>query len=139
MNTIWKLASISTAAIAAACSHTTTREIVHEQPIVQQQPVAQQQPTTVERTIVLQPPPAPQETMTAPPAATGYTWVPGHWAFREGTWQWESGSWHAGVVPPMPALVTETIPAAPMSNSRWVPGYWSYSSDRWNWVKGHWE
>jgi hypothetical protein len=39
----------------------------------------------------------------------------------------------------MPALVTETIPAAPMSNSRWVPGYWSYSGDRWNWVKGHWE
>ena len=86
MNTILKLASISAATMAAACSHTTTREIVHDQPVVQQQPVAQP-PATVERTVILQPPPAPQETMTAPPATTGYTWLPGHWAYRDGNWQ----------------------------------------------------
>ena len=39
MNTAWKLLSISAAAaMLAACSHTTTREVVREQPIVQQAP-----------------------------------------------------------------------------------------------------
>jgi len=131
MNTIFKLASISAAALAAACSHTTTREIVHEQPVVQPQPAPA--PTTVERTVV------PQETMPAPPTTTGYTWLPGHWAYRDSQWQWDPGSWHAGVVPPMPAMVQETIPPAPLSNSRWVPGYWSYQGDSWNWVRGHWQ
>jgi len=139
MNAISKLTLLGVAAMAAACSHTTTREIVREQPIVQQQPVVQTPPTTIERTIVLQPPPAPQETRPAPPASTGYTWLPGHWAYRDNAWQWEAGSWHAGVIPPMPDAVQETIPAAPVNGSRWVPGYWSYSGGNWNWVRGHWQ
>jgi hypothetical protein len=138
MNTVWKLASITAAALAAACSHTTTREVVREQPIVQPQPVVQA-PAPVERTVILQPPAAPVETMPAPPAATGYTWLPGRWAFRDGQWQWEAGSWHAGVVPPMPAAVQETVPVAPMSSSRWVPGYWAYSDNGWTWMRGHWQ
>jgi hypothetical protein len=135
MNTVWKLASIGAVAAMAACSHTTTREIVREQPVVQQQPA----PATVERTVIVQPPAAPQETMPAPPAASGYTWVPGHWAYRDGQYQWERGSWQPGVAPPMPALVQETIPPAPMSSSRWIPGYWSLSGNGWNWVHGHWQ
>ena len=137
MNTAWKIASIGAVAAMAACSHTTTREVVREQPIVQ----PQQAPAPVERTVILQPPPAPQESMPAPPSPTGYTWVPGQWAFRDGSWQWEPGSWHAGAVPPMPALIQETIPPSPMSSARWVPGYWSFSnsSGSWVWVKGHWQ
>src|SRR4029453_12164556 len=99
MNTAWKLSSIGAAAALAAGCSTTTREVVREQPIVQQQPVVQA-PTTVERTVILRPPPVPQEAMPAPPAPTGYTWLPGHWAFRNGAWQWESGSWQAGGAPP---------------------------------------
>jgi hypothetical protein len=135
MNTAWKLVSMSAAAaMVAACSHTTEREIVREQPVVQQAPA-----TTVERVTVLQPPPAPQEVMPAPPAPSGYTWVPGHYAFRSGQWQWETGSWHAGAVPPMPAMIQESMPAAPYPGARWVPGYWSFSDNSWTWVKGHWQ
>jgi hypothetical protein len=135
MNTAWKLVSMSAAAaMVAACSHTTEREIVREQPIVQQAPTQ-----TVERVTIVQPPPAPQETMPAPPAPTGYSWVPGHYAYRNGSWQWESGSWHAGAVPPMPPMVQESIPPAPYATSRWVPGYWSFSDNSWTWVKGHWQ
>jgi hypothetical protein len=78
--------------------------------------------------------------MPAPPAATGYTWVPGQYVFRGGQWQWDAGAWHAGAVPPMPAMVQETIPAAlPYPDSRWVPGYWSLAGNNWTWVKGHWQ
>ena len=124
------------AAMVAACSHTTEREIVREQPVVQQAPAPA---PTVERVTVLQPPPTPQETMPAPPAPTGYTWVPGQHVFRNGQWQWESGSWRAGAVPPMPAMIQEPIPVAPYPGSRWVPGYWSFGDNSWMWVKGHWQ
>lgn len=136
MNTALKLVSMSAAAaMVAACSHTTEREIVREQPVVQQAPAP-----TVEHVTVLQPPPTPQETMPAPPAPNGYTWVPGQYVFRSGQWQWESGSWHAGAVPPMPAMIQEAIPAAPpYPGSRWVPGYWSFVDNSWTWVKGRWQ
>jgi hypothetical protein len=142
MNTALKLVSMSAAAaMVAACSHTTEREIVREQPIVQQAPAPAPAPaTTVEHVTVLQPPPAPQETMPAPPSSSGYTWVPGHYAFRNGQWQWESGTWHAGAVPPMPPMLAEAVPEPPpYPNSRWVPGYWSLADNSWTWMKGHWQ
>jgi len=132
MNTTWKLASIgAAAAMVGACSHTTTREVVHEQPVVQQTP---------ERVTIVQQPPAPQETMPAPPAQTGYSWLPGHYAYSGGAWVWQPGQWRAGAIAPMPPAIQESIPAAPYATSRWVPGYWSYGSDNsWTWVKGHWQ
>ena len=136
MHTTLKLVSMSAAAaMVAACSHTTEREIVREQPVVQQAPAP-----AADRVVVLQPPPAPQETVPAPPAPTGYTWVPGQQVFRNGQWQWEAGSWHAGAIPPMPPVIQEAVPAAPpYPGSHWVPGYWSFVDNSWMWVKGHWQ
>ena len=76
---------------------------------------------------------------TAPPAASGYSWVPGHYSWRGGAWAWEPGQWHAGAVAPMPAPIQESMPAAPYANARWVPGYWSFTDNSWLWVKGHWQ
>jgi hypothetical protein len=118
------------AAMVAACSHTTERQIVREQPVVQQQP------STVERVTVLAAAGAPQEAMPGAARAHGYTWVPGHYAFRNGAWTWESGSGRRGTVPPMPSAMQEPIPPAPYSTSRWVPGYWTFADNSWTWV-GH--
>src|SRR5262245_37033309 len=102
MNPLWRVASLSVlaAATAAAC---TTREVVREQPIVQrevvreqpivqrevvrEQPVVQQQPVVErERVVVVQPPAAPSETIPAAPAVTGYSWVAGHYEWRNSNW-----------------------------------------------------
>ncbi|TMH10276.1 MAG: hypothetical protein E6H58_20970 [Betaproteobacteria bacterium] len=135
MKTAWKLVSVGAAtAMVAACSHTVTEREVVRQPVVQVQPQR-----TVENVTIIQPPPAPQEQMPPAPAATGYSWVPGHYAWRNGAWHWDQGQWRVGVVPPMPPLMQESIPAAPVSTARWVPGYWSFGDTGWTWMKGHWE
>lgn len=137
MHTSWKL--IPLVAIAAglgACGTrtVTTREVVREQPIVQQVPA----PTVVDRVAIVQQPAAPQEYRPAPPAPTGYTWIPGYYAWQDGRWTWQPGQWHAGTVRPMPAPLHEPPPEA-VEGSRWVPGYWAFSGTDWVWVKGRWQ
>jgi len=122
------------ASMLAACSTRVTREVVHEQPIVQPQPV------TVDRVTIVQPPPPPQETRPPPaPAGTGYTWVPGHYVWRDGSWQLESGEWRAGVIRPMPPMREEVPPPPSRSGARWVPGYWNLAGNDWVWVSGRWQ
>jgi hypothetical protein len=83
MNSVWKIASAGAVLMVAACvSH--TREVVREQPIVQQEP---------ERTVIVNPPAAPVETIPPAPAATGYTWKGGHYDWRDGRWVWIPGQW----------------------------------------------
>ncbi len=84
MNSVlWKIASVGAALTVSACfSH--TREVVREQPVVEHQP---------ERTVIVNPPAAPVETIPSPPAATGYTWIGGHYDWRDGSWVWRPGRW----------------------------------------------
>ena len=125
------------ALLLGACAHRVTEhEVVREQPIVQQAPASPQP----ERVVVMQPPPAPQESMPPAPAASGYTWLPGHYTWHDG-WQWEPGQWVPGNVRPMPAPYDESPSsvAPPSGASQWVPGYWDYNGSDWAWTRGHWE
>ena len=121
------------ALVLAACSTRVTREVVREQPIVQPQA------TVVDRVTVVQPPPAPQETMPPAPAPSGYSWVPGHHVWRNGSWQWEAGQWRAGSIRAMPPGREEMPPPPPQSGARWVPGYWNLAGNDWVWVSGRWQ
>jgi len=133
MKTALKVVSVGAAtALLAACSHTVTEREVVREPVVQQV-------RPVEHVTIVQPPPAPQEQMPPAPSASGYTWVPGHYAWRNGAWTWDPGQWRPGVIPAMPPLVQESIPPAPISTARWVPGYWNFGDNGWTWMKGHWE
>jgi hypothetical protein len=124
MNTMTRTIALGAAAAAAsmlaACAHRVTeREVVREQPIIQQAPAA-----PAEHVTIVQPPPAPRETPTAPPSATGYSWVPGHYQWRDDHWTWISGVWVAGTIQPMPPTPAQESPTtAPASTSRWIPGY----------------
>jgi len=120
--------------VLGACGHRVTeREVIREQPIVQQAPA---QPA--ERVVIMQPPPAPQEEVAPAPSSTGYTWVAGHYVWRDG-WNWERGHWVAGSVRAMPSPYSEAPTVAPAPGARWVPGYWDYVGNDWEWKKGHWE
>ena len=77
--------------------------------------------------------------MPPAPAASGYSWVTGHYIWRDGRWTWEPGQWRAGTVTPMPQVLRESPPPASDPRERRVPGYWQFSGSDWVWVKGHWE
>ena len=137
-NSLRLLSVCAVSLVVGACAHRVTeREVAREQPIVQQAPVTSSQP---ERAVVMQPPPAPQEPMTLPPATSGYTWLPGHYTWRDG-WHWEPGQWVVGNVRPMPAPYPEDplSVAPPKGGAQWVPGYWDYDGRDWAWTSGHWE
>ena len=74
-----------------------------------------------------------------PYSANGYTWVAGHYVWRDTGWTWERGRWVAGTIRPMPSPYNEAPTAAPAPSARWVPGYWDYVGNDWEWKKGHWE
>src|SRR5207237_1101342 len=67
----------------------------------------QAEPRVVGRVTVVQPPPAPSEQMPPAPAAVGYSWVPGHYVWRDSSWHWEAGQWRAGSIRPMPPALQE--------------------------------
>lgn len=120
------------ALLLGACGHRVTeREVVREQPIVQAQ--------APQGITIVQPPATPQEPTTPAPAASGYSWVPGHYVWNGGRWDWEAGRWVAGTVRSMPAPLQETPTTPPASGGRWVPGYWTFSGTDWVWTRGHWE
>jgi hypothetical protein len=133
MSRAWKLLpTVLAVATLAACGSRTV--IVREQA-----PAAVQPAPIVERVTVIQPPPAPQETQPPAPAATGYSWVPGHYAWAENRWVWQPGQWRAGTVRPMPSAMTETPPGTPPAGrTQWIPGYWSFQNNDWVWVSGRW-
>lgn len=138
MSSTWKLLplAVAVAALGACGTRTVTREVVREQPIVQQAPVVQTAPAAGSITIVA-PPPAPTEVIPAAPAA-GYSWVAGHYEFRNGGWVWRPGQWYAGSVRPLPPPVAETPSAPEREYTRWVPGHWAFVGNDWVWVKGQW-
>jgi hypothetical protein len=126
---------LSVLMLGACATRTVERQVVREQPIVQQ-PIVQQAPAQpVERVVVM--PAAPQEQIPPAPAATGYTWVAGHYVWRDG-WTWERGHWVEGSVRPMPSPYSEAPTQAPAPEARWIPGYWEYVGNDWEWRKGHW-
>jgi|SoimicmetaTmtHAB_FD_contig_41_3974137_length_825_multi_2_in_0_out_0_2 hypothetical protein len=121
----------ATGVLLSACgSRVTEREVIREQPVVQPRPAA-------ENITIVQQPPAPLEQIPAAPA--GYSWVPGHYVWGNGRWVWEPGQWHAGAVRPMPPVLQESPPSAPLGEGRWVSGYWTFSGSDWVWTRGHWE
>jgi len=75
---------------------------------------------------------------TVPPPRAGFAWVPGHWVFRGRDWFWVKGHYVQGVVPPVPALIVETVPAAPSPRHMWVKGHWAWEGGRWAWHRGIW-
>jgi len=124
--------------LGACASRTVERQVVREQPIVQPAPVVQQAPAQpVERMVIVQPA-APYEEIPPAPSATGYTWIAGHYVWRDG-WTWERGHWVAGAVRPLPSPYSESPTQAPAPNARWVPGYWELVGNDWEWRKGRWE
>src|SRR5689334_15171418 len=83
--------------LGACATRVVERQVVREQPIVQQAPVQTVvTPQPVERVVVM--PAAPQETIPPAPAATGYTWIAGHYIWRDGGWSWERGQWVTGAI-----------------------------------------
>jgi hypothetical protein len=75
--------------------------------------IAAAQPVIVEKAM-----PAPiVEVVPAAPGA-GYNWVPGHWAWRGGTWFWVKGHHIRGVVAAMPAPIVEVVPPHPCLDQR---------------------
>jgi hypothetical protein len=130
----WAPVCASALLLCACGTRVVERQVIREQPIIQQAPA---QPA--ERIVVVQPPPAPQEDMTPAPSANGYTWVAGHYVWRDTGWTWERGRWVAGTIRPMPSPYNESPTAAPAPSARWVPGYWDYVGNDWEWKKGHWE
>lgn len=138
MNPSIKLIALAAAAATfAGCAQRVTREVVREQPIVVQAAPAPQpaQSVVVER--VIAPPAAPQETLPPSPGS-GYSWVAGHYQFRNGAWVWMPGQWVAGVVRPLPSPIVEVQPAPTGEAARWVPGHWVFNGNDWVWVQGQW-
>ena len=123
---------VSVLMLGACATRVVERQVVHEQPIVQQAPVQQ-----TERVVVM--PAAPHEEITPAPAPSGYTWVSGHYVWRNNGWTWERGHWVAGSARPMPSAYNEAPTQPPAPDARWVPGYWEWVGNDWEWRKGHWE
>ncbi len=67
------------------------------------------------------PPPAPNEVVTASPAANA-VWIPGYWSFDGNSYAWASGHWE------IPPANTHTYVAAHWENQGagyfFVPSYW---------------
>ena len=125
--------------LATGCTrHVTEREYVTV-PTPVQQPAPPPQPTVVDRVTVVQPPAPPHEEMPPAPAATGYSWVPGHYEREDGRWKWQGGQWVAGAIRPMPPAVAESPPTQVGPSSTWIPGYWAMDHGDWVWIKGHWD
>ena len=131
MNTLLRIATVGALATLAACTtRTVTREVVREQPIVQQ--------AAPERVVIVQQPAVPAETVPPAPSASGYSWVPGYYEWRDNTWIWKPGQWVAGTVRPVPPVIQETPSSPPHSGARWLPGYWTFAGSDWVWVRGRW-
>jgi hypothetical protein len=97
----------------AACSHTTTREVVYT-------PTAAAAPATV---LVEAPtaPPAPR-VETPPPAPPGSVWVPGYWNWTGSQYSWVEGHYDTA-----------------RSGYSWVPQHWEQEANgRWHLIGGTW-
>jgi hypothetical protein len=95
--------------------------------------VADAQPVIVER-----PMPAPIIEVVPPVPHPGWSWVPGHYAWRGGAWFWVRGHYIAGVVVPMPELIVETPPPSPGPAWFWVRGHYVWEGHGWAWHRGRW-
>jgi WXXGXW repeat (2 copies) len=83
-------------------------------------------------------PPPITETRPAPPSASGWSWVPGHWEWGVHRWHWHRGHWINEVVPVVPADVSEVPPPAPSPAHIWIRGHWRWAGHGWVWVAGAW-
>ncbi len=123
MRSTWMAVALGSAVAAlAACTATVKEQVVVQRPAP---PVVRAPPALI------------VETVPAAPAA-GYTWVAGHWVWRDVKWVWVPGHWRAGYVRPMPPLVAEQVTLAPPGAAYWVPGHWKFEGNDWVWVPGHW-
>ena len=52
----------------------------------------------------------------------GAVWQRGHWAWRDGRYDWVGGVW----VDP------------PRARAAWIPGHWNRRGRNWVWIEGHW-
>jgi hypothetical protein len=87
--------------------------------------------------IIERPMPALQVEVIPPVPHPGWSWVPGHWAWR-GRWVWIRGHYFNGVVPTMPVALVETPPPAPGPRWFWVRGHYVWEGVGWAWHPGHW-
>lgn len=116
---------------AAACTTvllTSCAAPVHERVIIKE---------PFERVVVRQMP-APVNEVPPPASGPNETWVPGHWVWRDTSWEWHTGHWQSGHVRPMPPLIVEQVTVAPSPAHFWVPGHWKWHHEDWVWVRGHW-
>jgi hypothetical protein len=88
--------------------------------------------------VIERPMPAPIVEVVPPVPHPGYSWVPGHYAWRVNHWQWVRGHYIAGVVAPMPVAVVETAPPSPGPGWFWVRGHYVWERSGWAWHGGHW-
>lgn len=89
-------------------------------------------------TIIERAPPAPIVEVIPPVPHVGWSWVPGHYAWRYNHWAWIRGHYINGVVAPMPEIVVETPPPPPGPRYFWVRGHYVWEGAGWVWHPGHW-
>jgi hypothetical protein len=86
------LGAVPVAVVAlAACSHTTTREIVTPTPVTTAAP-----PTVVvanAQTPATTAPPAPRAEVRPPSPGVNYVWQDGYWSLNNGQYEWVPGYW----------------------------------------------
>ncbi len=82
--------------------------------------------------------PAPVAEVRPPPPVAGYSWVPGHYAWRGDEWRWQPGYYVQAAVRPMPPVIVEPVPPAPSPRHVFVRGHWQWGGSDWVWVRGHW-
>ncbi len=88
--------------------------------------------------VIERPMPAPIIEVVPPVPHPGWSWVPGHYAWRVNHWMWVRGHYILGVVAPMPAPMMETRPVAPGPGWFWVRGHYVWEAGGWAWHPGHW-
>jgi hypothetical protein len=76
-----------------------------------------------QRAIVITEAPPPMRAERMPrEMRRGMEWAPGHWAWRNGRYQWVEGRW-----------INER------RGMHWVPEQWVQRNGRWEMIAGHWE
>jgi hypothetical protein len=68
------------------------------------------------------PPPPPQAEVRPPSPGETVSWIPGHWKFKDGRWEWKPGHYIE----------------RPGPDALWVPGHWVQRGWGWTWVPGYW-
>jgi hypothetical protein len=82
--------------------------------------------------------PPPVSEVRPPPPVAGYSWVPGHYVWRENEWRWQAGYYAQAAVRSMPPVLVEQVPPAPSYRDVYVRGHWQWGGSDWVWVRGHW-